>query len=254
TVAACLSLLRAVALASRLLGRERELGRRCVAAARRLTPTMSSLFNGRYFQASSDEDRLNTSSLSPIYPADAVSPTDRRAIATAAAYQARYAGRMAGHGNNELGFPWSAGVLARILAYQGETAAAWEQLDLARPALCAQGGCTEYIDSEGRWNMQYFSTAQAALCGALHAMLLQRHGSEVRLFAGRQLGWDECSFRGFLAGGLRLDAHFAAGKATVLARNERAQPWRGTLSLGKSRQSVCLRAGEQLECTLEASA
>jgi hypothetical protein len=251
TVAACLSLLRSVALASRLLGRDRAFGKRCAAAAWRLAPTMASLFDGRYFQASTDEHRLNTSSLAPIYPADAIAPTDSRAVATAEAYRARYAGRMAGHGNSETGFPWSAGILARILAYQGQTIAAWEQLELTRPALCDQGGCAEYIDEEGRWNMQYFSTAQAALCSALHALLLQRHGSEVRLFDGRRLGWEDCAFSGFLTGGLRLDARYQSGKAMVLARNERAQAWRGALVLGKTHRLVSLRSGERLECTLE---
>lgn len=253
TVAACLRLLRDVALAGHLLGVRDGLPRRCATAARRLTPTMRRLFNGRFFQASRDEDRLNTSSLTPIYPADVVAPGDSRALLTAEAYRGRYAGRMAGHGNNEDGFPWSAGLLARILAYQGRYAEAWEQLDLARVALCAQGGCAEYVDPDGRWNMQYFSTAQAALCSALHALLLQEHGAEVRLFPGLPAIWDRAAFRGFRAAGLRIDARYEHGRVQLLMANPTARTRRILLRLGTTGRRVALAAGGELAVELEES-
>jgi hypothetical protein len=252
TVAASLRLLGDVALAARMLGRDDPLARQCTAAARRLRPTLARLFNGRYFQASRDEDRLNTSSLAPIYPADVVVPTDPRALATATAYQASYAGRMVGHGNSETGFPWSAGILARILAYQGRAEAAWEQLDFARPALCAQGGCAEYVDGQGRWNNQYFSTAQAALCSALHALLLQQHGGELRLFPALPPAWDRCAFRGFLFGGLRVDAAYATGSAHITVANETDRPRRVTLRSGYEVRRLHLAAGAQQDLELEA--
>ena len=252
TVAACLRLLLDTALASRLLGRDRPFGRRCAAAAHRLRPTLAALFNGRYMQASRDEDRLNTSSLAPIYPADVLPPTDSRARATAIAYRARYAGRMAGHGNNELGFPWSAGVLARILAYQGAYHEAWEQLDLARVALCPQGGSAEYVGPDGRWSSQYFSTAQAALCSALHALLLQTHGRELRLFpAARALGWREASFNGFLAAGLSLDASYKDRIAQMRIENTTNRPRMAVLRLGDTRRTISLQPAEAVNVSLE---
>ena len=251
TVAASLRLLQDVALAARILGRQDDLSRRCATAAARLRPTLGRLFNGRFFQASSDENRMNTSSLAPIYPSEVVRPLDPRAIATASAYQARYAGRMAGHGNNEEGFPWSAGILARILAYQGRAAAAWEQLDLARVSICAQGGCAEYVDPQGRWNMQYFSTAQAALCSAIHALLLQQHGAELRFFPAIPSHWDRSAFRDFLVAGLRVTALYERGHAVITVRNETDQPRRTLLRFGAAVQQLTLVPGAEQRVELE---
>jgi hypothetical protein len=158
---------------------------------------------------------------------------------------------MAGHGNNELSFPWSAGILARILAYQGRAAEAWEQLDLARVALCRQGGCAEYVGPDGRWNMQYFGTAQAALCSALHALVLQRYGNSLRFFPALPPGWEACAFRGFLMAGLRLEARYSAGTASIVVQNERRDGWHGKLHLGRVTRVVSLPPGERLECRLE---
>lgn len=252
TVAASLRLLRDVALASRLLGRDPDVGRRCAVAAHRLRPTLAALFNGRIFQASRDDDRLNTSSLAPIYPADTIPPTDPRAVATAAAYEALYAGRMAGHGNDPQGFPWSAGLLARILAYQERGDTAWEQIDLARPALCAEGGCAEYVAADGSWNSQYFSTAQAALCSALHALLLQAHGAELRLFPALPSHWDCCGFRGLLANGWRVDATYAHGLVKASVENATGRSRRAYLRSGTQRLRLDLAAGET--ATLELGA
>jgi len=251
TVAACLRLLRDTALAARLLAHPSPTARRAAQAARMLRPSLARLFNGRYFQASRDEDRLNTSSLAPIYPAGVISPTDPRARATAEAYRAMYAGRLAGHGNGPLGFPWSAGILARILAFQGRSAEAWEQLDLARPALCAQGGSAEYCDDEGRWNSQYFSTAQAALCSALHALVLQPHGRALHLFPALPAGWHQCSFRRFQARGLSLDAAYEDGRAEIEARNPTDQPRGAVFRLGTAWHVVQLDPGSATRFVLE---
>jgi hypothetical protein len=251
TVAASLRLLLDVAQASRLLGRHDAFARRCALTARLLRRTLDDLFNGRYFQASRDEDRLNTSSLAPLYPADVIAPMDPRALATTAAYRQLYAGRMAGHGNSEHGFPWSAGVLARLLAYQGRVDAAWEQLELARVALCAQGGCAEYVEAEGRWNNQYFSTAQAALCSALHALLLQMHGAELRLFPALPAHWERCGFRDFLVDGLHVDAQFERGVATVTVRNEGVRPRRQRVRFGALVETMEVGAGDRRTLELE---
>jgi hypothetical protein len=251
TVAACLRLLRDTALAARLLGRQSPTARRAAQAARLLHSSLDRLYNGRYFQASRDEDRLNTSSLAPIYPAGVVAATDQRARLTAEAYRAMYAGRLVGHGNGPLGFPWSAGIMSRILAFQGRSAEAWEQLDLVRPALCAQGGSAEYCDDAGRWNAQYFSTAQAALCSALHALLLQRHGRTLRLFPSLPPGWDRCSFRGFQSRGLSVDASYEGGRAEIEARNLTEQPRGAVFCLGAARRVVQLGPGSTSRFVLE---
>ncbi len=243
TVAACLRLVKDVALAARILDRQDALSRSCRSAAARLRPALARLFNGRYFQATGVDDRLNTSSLAPMYPADIVSPVDPRALVTAQAYRERYAGRMAGHGNGETGFPWSAGVLARILAYQGRADAAWEQLDLARGALCAQGGSAEYVDEHGGWNMQYFSTAQATLCSAVHALLLQQHGAELRLFPAVPPAWSRCAFSGFLAAGLSLDASYEVGRVAVSVRNVTGAGRRALLRAGSRTATLDLAPG-----------
>ncbi len=251
TVAACLRLLRDTASAARILDRPSALSLRCEEAARQLQPSLDALFNGRYFQASRDEDRLNTSSLAPIYPAGDISPTDRRARATAEAYRALYPGRLVGHGNGPLGFPWSAGILARILAYQGRAVEAWEQLDFARPALCAQGGCAEYCDERGLWNSQYFSTAQAALCSGLNALVLQRHGSDIHLFPAMPPGWTTAAFKNFQILGLRIDATFENGAAEVEVRNPTAQDREATVKLGSAGQAVHIPAGERVHLVLD---
>jgi hypothetical protein len=251
TVAACLRLLLDVALAARILGRQDELSRRCRSAAARLRPALANLYNGRFFQASRDEDRLNTSSLTPIFPADVVTPGDSRSLSTTAAYRARYAGRMAGHGNSEDGFPWSAGLLARILAYQGRREAAWEQLDLARVALCRQGGSAEYVDPQGHWNSQYFGTAQAALSSAINALLLQQHGSEVHLFPAIPAHWQQCGFQGFLAAGMRIEARFDHGHVAAGVRNQSGGYRTIVCRFGCSTRRLTLPPGAQQSLELE---
>jgi hypothetical protein len=150
---------------------------------------------------------------------------------------------MAGHGNNDLGFPWAAGVVARILAYQGDVAGAWQQLELTRPALCAEGGCAEYVGPGGQWNYQYFSTAQAALCSALHALLLQVHSGALHLFPALPVGWEACAFQNFLANGFSVDAHYDRGRAHVTLRNMADRTRVAHLSLGQRRLSIALAAG-----------
>jgi hypothetical protein len=251
TVAACLRLLQDTASAAHILDRPSALSRRCEDAARRLQPSLDALFNGRYFQASRNEDRLNTSSLAPIYPAGTIMPSDPRARATAQAYRALYPGRLVGHGNGPLGFPWSAGILARILAYQDRAAEAWEQLDFARPALCAQGGCAEYCDEHGRWNAQYFSTAQAALCSGLDALVLQTHGSEIHLFPALPPGWTTCAFKNFQALGLRITATLENGTAAIEISNPMARERRAMVKLGNDRRAVTVPAGGRQHMVLE---
>ena len=101
-----------------------------------LMKTQDTLYNGRYFQASEDEDHLNMSSLGPIYPMRVIPSLDPRAINTVQAFVERYTGRSVGHGGSESAFPWAAGVLATIFALQGNGDAAWATIETARPAIC----------------------------------------------------------------------------------------------------------------------
>jgi hypothetical protein len=125
-------------------------------------------------------------------------------------------------------------------------------LDLARPALCTEGGCAEYCDEEGRWNSQYFSTAQAALCSALHALVLQRHGVHIRLFPALPPGWDQCAFTGFQAAGLNLDANYSRGVAEVEVRNPSDRARSAVFRLGKACVAVRLDPGTHQRLVLEA--
>jgi hypothetical protein len=99
--------------------------------------------------------------------------------------------------------------------------------------------------------MQYFGTAQAALCSALHALMLQRHGNALWFFPALPPGWDTCAFRGYLTAGLRLEARYSAGTASIVVQNERQESWHGRLRLGRATRVVSLPPGELLECRLE---
>ena len=121
------------------------------------------------------------SSITPIYPMMVIPPLDSRAISTAEAYIERYQGQMIGHGNSNRGFPWSAGVLGAILAWQHKGDLVWAALEGARPTICQFGGMTEVMEN-GEWNMQYFGTAEGSCCIALHQMLLQSHDDQIEIF------------------------------------------------------------------------
>jgi len=98
--------------------------------------------------------------------------------------------------------------------------------------------------------MQYFSTAQAALCSALHALLLQEHGAELRLFPALPPAWDRCAFSGFLAAGLRLDASYEPSRVAVTVRNETDRSRRAVLRAGAAARRVELAAGAERSLTL----
>ena len=193
TVAGAILILRRAAQAAAVLGRETDFTRECLAAAEGLSRTLDRLYNGRYFTSSEGTDLLNMSSLAPLYPMQVVDEADPRALATASAFMARYHGRLVGHGGSEAGFPWSAGILATIFARQGEGDTAWSIIESTRPTICTCGGMTEVMD-QGQWNMQYFGTAQGAVCTALHSLLLQARGQAVHLFPALPSGWPAAEF------------------------------------------------------------
>ena len=151
------------------------------------------------------------SSLGPLYPMRVLSFTDPRALSTVQAYREHYHGRMVGHGGDQNGFPWSAGVLATVCARQRLGDQAWEIIQGTEPAICSFGGMTEVMEA-GEWNMQYFGTAQGAVCTALHNLLLQSDTNEIRVFPALPSSWEEASFEHLLANGCEVSASLARKK------------------------------------------
>jgi hypothetical protein len=204
-LAGTIAILRHCARAAQILGRENEFTEKCRTVADQLMNVMDSLYNGRFFKASEDQDKINMSSVGPIYPMNVITPMDERAISTADAYIERYEGRLMGHGGSESGFPWSAGVLGAILAWQRRGDLAWDVIQRARPTICNFGGMTEVMEN-GTWNMQYFGTAQGAVSVALHQILLQSSADTIDLFPALPSSWDRAGFERLLAEGFAVSA------------------------------------------------
>lgn len=211
-VSAAIRILRLAARAAALLDRDGDFADHCQRVAGGLTQTLDRLYNGRYFMSHEGSNQMNMASLAPIYPMRVVTPTDPRAISTARAYLGWHDGRRVTHGNSTDGFPWSAGVLATILARQGAGEAAWSVIQGTAEAIGQHGGMSETVYEDGGWNMQYFGTAQGAVCTALHQLLLQADGEEVRVFPALPSAWERCSFERLRAGGLEVSAAFQRGE------------------------------------------
>jgi hypothetical protein len=241
-VAGTIVILEHYAHAARLLGRENSLSQLCEAAALGLRETANRLFNGHYFQAAEDLSDLNMSSIAPIYPMKVFDAADPRAVATAQAFIDKYDGRIVGHGGSESGFPWAAGVLGTILAMQGNAEAAWRIIETTRPTICIHGGMTEVMDENG-WNMQYFGTAQGAVCTALHNLLLQTSGTEIRLFPA--LPWETAAFENLLAAGFEVSAKHDHGSVTCALVNAARVPLVRTIVYKGQQREVTLNPGEQ---------
>lgn len=244
-LAGTIAILRHAVTAAHLLGYDSPLIRRCAEAIPRLMKTMDGLYNGRYFMASNDSDVLNMSSIAPIYPMRVIDSLDSRAISTVQAFLERYQGRIVGHGGNESGFPWAAGVLATICALQGRGDLAWQVIESTRPTICVFGGMAEVMQ-DNEWNMQYFGTAQAAVCTALHQLLLQSKGNEVRLFPALPTAWECASFENLLAAGLSVTATWRAGAdLTCTVKNITPIRLSRRIRFGERFADVTLEAGEE---------
>ena len=244
-LAGTIAILRHAVTAAHLLGYDSPLIRRCAEAIPRLMKTMDGLYNGRYFTASNDSDALNMSSIAPIYPMRVIDSLDSRAISTVQAFLERYRGRIVGHGGNESGFPWAAGVLATICALQGQGDLAWQVIESTRPTICTFGGMTEVMQ-DNEWNMQYFGTAQAAVCTALHHLLLQSKGNEVRLFPALPTAWECASFENLLAAGLSVTATWQAGAGIACTvKNITAIRLSRRIRFGERFADVTLEPGEE---------
>jgi hypothetical protein len=60
----------------------------------------------------------------------------------------------------------------------------------------------------GEWNMQYFGTAQGAVCTALHSLLLQERGSVIMIFPALPKHWNDVSFNHLLVNGCVVSASY----------------------------------------------
>ena len=206
---------------------------------------MRELYNGRYFTASADSTNLNMSSLGPIYPMNVFPFTDPWALSTVQAYREHYNGRMVGHGGNQNGFPWSAGVLATVCARQGQGDQAWQIIEGTAPAICNFGGMTEVME-DGEWNMQYFGTAQGAVCTALHNLLLQAEADEIRVFPALPSNWSEAAFEHLLANGCEISANVSRSSGVIEGHlvNVTAGPLALWLRIGQQDEAVEIASGE----------
>jgi hypothetical protein len=245
-LAATTRILRLAVRAAVVLGQEDEFTRRCTVVADGLMKTVDRLYNGRYFQSAEGNDHMNTSCLAPIYPMRLVAWNDPRAMSTARAYFDIHEGRPIGYsGTAKSSFPWTGGWLAAVLAYQGDTEAAWACIERTRPAIGMHGGMAEVAWDWG-WNMMYFGTAQGSVCTALHSLLIQGHGDEVLLFPAVPATWPRASFQRLLTGGLEVSAEFdrEAGRVCGEVCNITPAPLSRTLRWGERGQTVELAPEE----------
>src|SRR4030042_2520941 len=122
--------------------------------------------------------------------------------------------RFANQESNKYLFPWSSGILSTILARQGKGDLAWQFIEDTRPTICSFGGMTEVMEDD-QWNMQYFGTAQGAVCTAIHNLLLQFDEERIRIFPALPINWNNASFDRLLAAGCEISAQFDRSRGSV---------------------------------------
>jgi alpha-L-fucosidase 2 len=246
SLAGTVAILEHTAEAASLLGKESELtsefANRCRVVAAGLRETLDRLYNGEYFVAAEDMPSLNMSSLAVMYPLGVIPFLDPRAKQTIRKMVEHTLDRSHRDGKY-YNFPWAWGVIATILAYQGDGAAAWEAIQRTRPTICQFGGMAEVMEGQD-WNMQYFETAQGAVSVALQSLLLQAQGEEIRLFPALPPDWTSASFERLLAGGLEVSAVYDHGKVSGMAKNIASSEIRRAIVWGDQQQSISLKPGE----------
>ncbi len=243
-LAGTIAILRHCARAAQILGLEDDFTRQCIPVADELMKIVDSLYNGHFFKASDDQDKINMSSITPMYPMNVIKPMDPRAISTAEAYMGRYEGQLIGHGESNSGFPWSAGVLGAVLAWQHKGDLVWKVIQGARPTICAFGGMTEVMEDD-HWNMQYFGTAQGSVCIAIHQMLLQVHDDHIELFPAIPSVWSGASFKNLLVAGLSVSADLTTSGVEWTVVNPSTQHLTRQLQWGDRSISIDLQPNEK---------
>lgn len=249
-LAGTIAILRHCARAAKVLGKEDEFTAQCTEVADALMKTMDGLYNGSFFKASESEDKINMSSITPIYPMGVIASKDPRAISTAEVYMGKYDGQLVGfsHLNTNSGSPWTAGVLGAVLAWQQKGDLVWRVLDAARPTLCNFGGATEVMEN-GEWNMMYFGTAQGAMCIALHQMLLQTHGDEIDIFPAIPASWPRASFENLLVNGFTVTASWTPQAVEWTVHNRSNVALTRDVRYGDHAETVTLQPGEDKHVT-----
>jgi hypothetical protein len=99
---------------------------------------------------------------------------------------------------------------------------------------------------DGEWNMQYFGTAQAAVCTAIHNLLLQSKDEHILVFPAVPGAWEKCSFDRLCAAGWELTGRFdrSAGRLEGTARNLSGVQLRRTLHVAGDAETIQLDPGE----------
>lgn len=215
--------LRLAAMSAQALNTDHDFAAHCSRIATSLSQTLDLLYNGTYFMSAEGADSLNLSSLAPIYPMKIISPDDPRAVSTAKAHLAR---EETPAGNPTALSPWGLGILATVFAMQGDGETAWRLISRCAPALCEFGGMSEYVLGDGRWNMQYFSTGQAAVCTAIHHLMLQERVGEISFFPAVPTSWPRCTFKDLLVNGVEVSGSLdrASGRGHAEMRNITSEP------------------------------
>jgi hypothetical protein len=247
TVAGTIRLLRNAAGAARALGRDEPFAFRCERVAQGLVPLAERLYNGQFFPTHAATDEMSLGSLAPAYPMEVLTANDPRIVSTARAYRSHATDLFTRSG--DVHSPWVAGVLATTCARFGDGDTAWELLRKSEPALNVHGGCAEFVSDEGRWNIQYFSTAHGALCSALHNLVLQSRGDELVVCPSLPGGWGACHFRDLRADGFLVtcDLDYRDRRARVTLKNDTTETQTRTLRLGNEATTVTLQPGETVE-------
>jgi len=249
-LAATIAILRHCAQAAEVLGSVDEFTLQCAHVADELLKTMDSLYNGKFFKASEDQDKINFSSITPIIPMNVIAPMDPRAISTATAYIERFEKELFSGYADSIRSAWGAGVLGAILAWQRAGDRVWHVLDGARPTICSFGGMTEVMEHE-QWNMQYFGTAGGAICTALHQMLLQPRKDEnededaLELFPAIPSTWDRASFEHLLADGFTVSAEWTPHMIKWRVQNVATVRLERTIRYGELSVRVALEPGAE---------
>jgi hypothetical protein len=239
SLAGTIVILEHYANAARVLDVETDFSRRCVEVAAGLRKTLDLLFNGKYFVSAEGATNINMSSMAGIYPMGVIPFNDPRALQTSQALIEHWFHEP--HKRRES--PWANGVLATILARQGNAGAAWDAIQNTRAAICQFGGMTEVME-DNNWNMQYFGTAQAAVATAIHSLLLQSSEDIISLFPALPNDWQACSFSRLLAPGLEVSASYDKGRITGEVKNITPFALDRRITFGTETQSIHLKTGQ----------
>lgn len=230
-------ILQIAAQSSEIVNTDKDFAAHCREVASGLIKTLDILYNGHFFQSAEGDDTLNFSSLAPIYPMMILPPNDPRCLSTAQAYLEAQNKEEPEGGTFSA---WSTGILATVFAMQGDGETAWRLLEQTTVSMCNFGGMSEHTFANGHWNMQYFSTAQAAVCTAIQSLLLQTHLNEITIFPAVPASWPECSFDRLLAQGIEVTAHLdqTSNCATATLHNTTGETQHLLLRCGASIQSA----------------